>query len=352
MSKNVTSKDVAQAAGVSRTTVSLVLNNAQGVQISEQTRQRVLEAAQQLGYVPDAAGQALASRRSHIIGLVIARQSHHIITDAFLNMLLDGFLQSTNQSGMGLMVNIVEPQHHVKTYLQLVRAKRIDGLLLAGPRLDDQGLKSLEEASFPAVLIGQISNASLFSVDIDNRAAARQAVEYLIELGHRQIVCITNASPDYEAPAKRLQGYRDALEHAGLPYDERLVRYGDYDQQSGYDQMNSLFEAGVQFTAAFVSSDVVAMGAKAAIREHGLHIPEDISLIGFDDVPMARFFDPPLTTIHVPAVELGYTACELLTRLITEGNVPQRSITLDAHLQVRDSCRAPTTPQEGGAKSR
>jgi DNA-binding LacI/PurR family transcriptional regulator len=342
-SRTVTSKDVAQAAGVSRTTVSLVLSNTPRAQISEQTRQRVLEAAQQLGYVPDAAGQALASRRSQIIGLVIARQSHHIITDAFLNMLLDGFVRATHESDMGLMVNFVEPQHHVKTYLQLVRAKRIDGLLLAGPRLDDTGLKLLEESDFPAVLIGHMSNTNLYSVDIENQTAARQAVEYLIQLGHRQIACITNATPDYEAPAKRLQGYRDALEQAGLTYDERLVRYGDYDQQSGYDQMNDLLDESVPFTAAFVSSDVVAMGAKAAMREHGLQIPQDISLIGFDDVPMARFFDPPLTTIHVPAVELGYTACKLLTCLITKDNTAQKSITLDANLLIRESCSVPKT---------
>jgi LacI family transcriptional regulator len=320
-----------------------VLSNAQGAQISEHTRQRVLEAAQQLGYVPDAAAQALASRRSQILGLVIARQSYHIITDAFLNMLLDGFLRSTHELGLGLMVDIVEPQHHVKTYLQLVRAKRIDGLLLAGPRLDDEGLKLLEEADFPTVLIGHISNTNLYSVDIDNCAAAQQAVEYLLALGHRRIACITNASPDYEAPAMRLQGYRGALEGAGLPYDKRLVRYGDYDQQSGYIQMKSLLDEDLSFTAAFVSSDVVAMGAKAAIREHGLHIPQDISLIGFDDVPMARYFDPPLTTIHVPGIEIGYTACELLTRLITEGSAPHKSITLDASLLVRDSCSAPMT---------
>jgi LacI family transcriptional regulator len=341
--KRVTSQDVAEAAGVSRTTVSMVLNNVKGVQISEETRQLVIQTADQLGYVPNAAAQALVSRRSQIIGLVIARQSHHVITDAFLNLLMDGFLRSTHESGMGLMINIVEPQHHVKTYLQLVRAKRIDGLLLAGPRLDDEGLKLLEEVDFPTVLIGHISNTNLYSVDIDNQNAACQAVEYLLGLGHQRIACITNASPDYEAPARRLQGYREALARAGLPYDERLVRFGDYDQQSGYDQMNSLLDEAPSFTAAFVSSDVVAMGAKTAIREHGLHVPQNISLIGFDDVPLARFLDPPLTTIQVPGIDIGYTACELLTRLITEGSAPQRNITLEASLLVRDSCSAPIT---------
>ena len=349
-SRTVTSKDVAQAAGVSRTTVSLVLSNTPRAQISEQTRQRVLEAAQQLGYVPDAAGQALASRRSQIIGLVIARQSHHIITDAFLNMLLDGFVRATHESEMGLMVNFVEPQHHVKTYLQLVRAKRIDGLLLAGPRLDDTGLKLLEESDFPAVLIGHMSNTNLYSVDIENQTAARQAVEYLIQLGHRKIACITNATPDYEAPAKRLQGYRDALEQAGLTYDKRLVRYGDYDQQSGYDQMNDLLNGSAPFTAAFVSSDVVAMGAKAAMREHGLQIPQDISLIGFDDVPLSSITSVQLTTIRQPILRLGIKAVELLIDVIDNGITPARRIFLDTELVIRDSCGAKRLVQVPGSE--
>ncbi len=338
--KRVTSQDVADAAGVSRTTVSMVLNDVPGAKISEETRQRVLKVAQKLGYVPDAAAQALASRRSQIIGLVQARQTHHIIADAFLNQMVGGLLQSVHRHDMRLLIDIVEPEHQKETYLRLVRAKHIDGLLLAGPRIDDEGLRALEEDRFPTVLIGYQPDIALCSVDVDNRAAARMAVAHLIQLGHERIACITNAPPTYGAPVERLAGYRDALEAAGLVYDEGLVRYGDYDLTSGYEQMKDLLEEGPEFTAAFVSSDVVALGAMAAIQERGLRVPEDIAMVGFDDVPFARHTNPRLTTIHVPAVEMARWACEMLIQLIQQGELSNPHRILDTHLVVRESCGA------------
>ena len=139
----ITSQDVADRAGVSRTTVSLVLNNTPGAQIREVTRQRVLLAASELGYVPDAAAQALASRQSQIIGLILIRTPQQIASDAFLTQTLDGLLECIHQQGMRLLIDIVEPQHQKETYLQLVRAKRIDGILLSGPRYDDEALNRL-----------------------------------------------------------------------------------------------------------------------------------------------------------------------------------------------------------------
>jgi LacI family transcriptional regulator len=340
VAKRVTSQDVADAAGVSRTTVSLVLNDVKGIQISDETRRRVISTAEKLGYVPDAAAQALASRRSQIIGLVLARRPHHVITDAFLNQMLEGLFQSVHQHNMRLLIDIVEPEHQKEAYLRLVRAKHIDGIILAGPRLDDDALRELEKDGFPTVLIGQLPGTSFCSVDIDNRAASRKAVAHLINLNHKRIACITNAPPFYPAPSDRLQGYRDAIEAAGLSFDEQLVRYADYDLASGYSQMVGLLENGLSFTAAFVSSDVVALGAKAAICERGLRIPEDIALVGFDDVPFARFMDPPLTTIHIPAVKMARMACDVLIQLIRDSQKLQPNLIIDTELIIRQSCGA------------
>jgi LacI family transcriptional regulator len=257
----VTSQDVADAAGVSRTTVSLVLNNVEGIQISEETRQKVVAIARELGYVPDAAARALASRRAQIIGLVLTRSPHHITSDAFLTQILDGLIGIVHAHGLRLLIDIVEPQHQKEAYLQLVRSKHIDGLILSGPRFDDEALQDLEEQSFPTVLMGQLPGTNICSVDVDNCTAAQMAVEHLISLGHERIACITNASPSYTAAADRLNGYRDALHASGLPYDENLVRYGDFSLQSGYRQMQSLLDSDVQFTAAFVASDEVLIGA-------------------------------------------------------------------------------------------
>jgi DNA-binding LacI/PurR family transcriptional regulator len=340
--KRVTSQDVAEAAGVSRTTVSMVLNNVKSIQISDETRQLVIKTAEQLGYVPNAAAQALASNRSQTIGLVMARQSYHIIADAFLNMILDGMLKSVHKHGLRLLIEIVEPKHQQETYLHLARAKHIDGLVLAGVRQDDEGIAILLREGIPVVLIGSLPKSNICTVDVDNRAAAYMAVAHLIHLGHTKIACITNAALEFSAPSQRLDGYRDALTAAGLSYDERLVRYGDYDLQSGYRQMIDLLEAAVPFSAAFVASDVVALGAISALQERGLNIPQDVAVVGFDDVPYARFMNPPLTTINVPAQNMAELACETLISLIASGDLSPRRLVLPTELVVRESCGAKT----------
>ncbi|MEW5872386.1 MAG: LacI family DNA-binding transcriptional regulator [Chloroflexota bacterium] len=336
--KRVTSQDVADLAGVSRTTVSLVLNNVESIRISPSTRQKVFDAADQLGYVPDAAAQALASRRAQIVGLILTRNPHHIASDVFLNKILDGLLEVTHENNVRLMFDIVEPEHQREAYLQMVRSKRIDGILLSGPRFDDEALRVLEEDGFPAVLMGQLPETGFCSVDVDNCAAARKAVAHLIRLGHQRIACITNAPGFYTAAADRLLGYRRALSAAGLDFEPELVRYGEFDIESGYLQMMHLLQSRAKFSAAFIASDTLALGAKAALREAGLHVPKDVALVGFDDLPFAQYLDPPLTTIHLPASEIAREACQILMRLL-EGDEPKdRQVILDTHLVIRQSC--------------
>ncbi len=336
--KRVTSQDVADLVGVSRTTVSLVLNNVESIRISEHTRQKVIEAAEQLGYVPDAAAQALASRRARIIGLILTRSPHHIASDVFLNNILDVLLDVAHENNLRVMFDIVETEHQKEAYLQMARSKRIDGILLAGPRLDDDALRALEEDGFPTTLIGQLPGTEFCSVDVDNCAAARMAVAHLIRLGHTRIACITNAPISYTAAADRLEGYRQALEAAQLPFDPELVRYGYFDLESGYLCMENLLQSGVAYTAAFVASDTVALGAKAALREHGLRIPDDVALVGFDDLPFAQYIDPPLTTVHLPVEEIARQASQMLIQLLEVIEPVRRQIILDTHLVVRQSC--------------
>ena len=338
--KRITSRDVADLAGVSRTTVSLVLNNVKGVQISDETRERVLDAAQQLGYVPNAAAQALAGKRAQIIGLILTRNPHHISSDAFLNQILDGLITAAHKHSIRLLIDIVEEKHQKKAYLELVRAKRIDGLILSGPRFDDEALFSLQQDRFPTVLMGQLPGTDFYSVDIDNLSAAKQAVAHLVKLGHTRIACITNAAPTYTAAADRLNGYRQVLEESGLPIDDSLIRYGDFDPESGYEQMRDLLTTSDKPSAVFVTSDVVAIGAKAAVFEEGLAIPGDIALVGFDDVPLARYLNPPLTTVRLPASELATRASQMLIQLIKGETPAEKQVLLDSQLIVRQSCGA------------
>jgi DNA-binding LacI/PurR family transcriptional regulator len=315
-SKRVTSQDVANLAGVSRTTVSFVLNDVKGLNITAETRQKVRDAAENLGYFPDASAQALASRRTKAIGLVMSRSPHHIASDMFLPQIIGGLVDVVKERKLHLLIESVEVEHQDHAYLELARAKHIDGMVLLTPRIDDAGLKKLEEVDIPTVLMGELKDSNLYSVDVDNRQAARRGVQYLLELGHTHIACITNALPSYA-----------------------LLRYGDFDPQSGYIQMKSLLASGITFSAVFVASDAVAIGAKSALREKGLRIPDDISLVGFDDIPWAQYSDPPLTTIRLPAQELARTACLMLMNLLQGKEPPAKRQILDTELVVRKSCR-------------
>jgi LacI family transcriptional regulator len=282
---------------VSQDNCIVSLNNMPGAQISEGARRS------NLGCTPAGMSRtllpALVSGRSQIIGLVLIRSPHHIAEDGFLTQVLDGLLVEAHRYGLRLLIDIIEPEHQQEAYLNLVRSKHIDGIILSGPRFDDDALGALENEGIPLVLIGQLPGSNFCSVDIDNFAASHMAVEHLISLGHSHIACITNASPAYTASADRLAGYSQALIDAGLPYEKELVRFGDFSTGSGYQQMQDLFDSSANFTATFVASDEVAIGAKAAIRERNLRIPQDIAWL-LRRSPASRYLVPP-TTVSVPS---------------------------------------------------
>ena len=337
--KRVTSQDVADHAGVSRTTVSLVLNEVAGTHITPETRQKVRDAAEQLGYVPNATAQALATRRAKAIGLVMTRSPHHIASDTFLPQILVGLLDVVKQHRFRLLIESVDVEHQDQVYLELARAKHIDGMILLTPRIDDTGLKKLEDVDTPTVLMGNLSDSNLCSVEVNNYRAGCEAVKFLLELGHQKIACISNAPPSYKAATDRVHGYRDTLLEAGITPEEDLIKYADFGPQSGFDCMRELLAFKDRFTAVFVASDNVAMGAKAALREASLRIPEDISVIGFDDIPWAQYSDPPLTTIRLPAQKMASEACLMLLDLM-QGLEPEVChLVLNTELVKRKSCR-------------
>jgi LacI family transcriptional regulator len=337
--KRVTSQDVADLAGVSRTTVSLVLNDVRGFKITEETRRKVRAAAEKLGYIPNATAQALATRRAKAIGLVMTRSPHHIASDTFLPQILGGLLEVIKQHRLHLLIESVEPEHQDRIYLELVHAKHIDGMILLTPRIDDTALRRLEEIDTFTVVMGRLADSNLYSVDVDNQLAARKATQYLIDIGHKRIACIANAAPSFSSAYERVQGYQEALTASGIRPEDDLIRYADFDPQSGFDSMKSLLTSGKDFTAVFVASDNVAMGAKSALREAGLHIPDDISIMGFDDIPWAQYSDPPLTTVRLPAQELASKACLLLLDLMRGSGPVEKNQVLDTELVVRKSCR-------------
>jgi DNA-binding LacI/PurR family transcriptional regulator len=164
------------------------------------------------------------------------------------------------------------------------------------------------------------------------------ATRHLISLGHKRIAIITNAQPAYTASAARLFGYQQALQVAGLEYNDSLVRYGNFTPESGFKAMSELLDHKPLPSAVFVASDTVALGAMQAIRQKGLQVPDDLALVGFDDIPLAEFLDPPLTTVCLPAFGLGWGAAELLIRLISNEDIMEKGVILETELIVRASC--------------
>ncbi len=335
-----TQRQIAEEAGVSRTTVSLVLNDVPGVHISPETRQRILEVAQRLNYYPDAAARTLVSGRTQTIGFVLCQSPNRVFADAFLPDVLRGVGDAVQENGLRVLIHSVEDVTAPEAYIGLVREKHTDGIILSGPRSDDEQLPRLKAEGFPMVLLGQLPGSGIPFVDVDNVGSARQAVKHLIGLGHRRIGMITNAPLAYTAARDRLAGYRQALEEAGIAFDEGLVRYGDFREESGRVGMGELLDLPEHPTAVFIASDMVAFGALVAIKEWGLTIPGDIALVGFDDVQLAHYVDPPLTTVRLPAYELGYGAAMFLTQLISGEPVKEQGILLQTELVVRQSCGA------------
>jgi LacI family transcriptional regulator len=196
------------------------------------------------------------------------------------------------------------------SYGWLLRAGHVDALAVSGPRADDPELELLARERFPVVLHGSRPDLDLPSVDVDNEAGARLAVEHLLAQGHRRIACVT-FDLAYTASQERLSGYRKALRAAGLDVDEELVVVTGYRAGTVSNAVSELLERR-DVTAIFAAADLTAAGVLGALREHGRRVPQDVSLIGFDDIPLAEFLDPPLTTVHVPAVEVGEALATLL----------------------------------------
>jgi len=306
------------------------------VSISEPTRQRVLEAAKKLKYYPDATGRKLVSGKSSTLGLVLRQSPEQVFADALLPQVLLGIEQAATTQGFQVLLKPLEPDDNTG-YMRLINENHVDGIILSGPRQDDTEIVRLYRDGFPVILMGQLPEGGIPFVDIDAVANASCAIEHLIDLGHACIAMITNASLVYTSAQQRRSGYLKALQRAGIEPNASYLREGNYTPVSGYEAMNELLKVKPTPTAVFVASDVVALGAILAIKRKGLRIPDDIAMVGFDNIPLAEYYDPPLTTLRLPAYGLGWAAGERLIRLINGEELDMESVLLESELITRQS---------------
>lgn len=315
-----TQADVARLAGVSRAAVSYVLNNKYPVSIPETTRQRILKAIEELGYVPDRNAQSLRTGRTYTIASIIPD-----ITNPYYPLLERKIQDVAKQHGyVHITYNTDGIAEEEFRCLQAVQQSRVDGVFGSFFHVGPGDLKPLIEKNIAVVsLVASRQEIPDFPLDmlyVDNVAAACKAVTYLIEHGHTHIGMIGGL--DVAVGQKRLEGYLKALNQHGLPVVEELIRHGDFTEEGGYREMCALLQLSPRPTAIFTANDLMALGALFAIKERGLRVPDDVAIVGFDDIPTSRLVSPPLTTIRKPQDLIGQRAVEMILERLSNAVEP------------------------------
>jgi LacI family transcriptional regulator len=339
--KPVSQVEIAKAAGVSRTTVSFVLNNIRGKNISEETRQKVLAIAAERGYTPDESAVDTATSREGTVALFVCH-SDSAFSDAYIMRLLEGMEPALHKGRHDLRVVQFRVSRH--DYAETARAKGFEGIILLNTHADDEGIPALKASGLPFVVIGSLPDPELAQVDIDNAGAAWRVGDYLLSLGHRDIGVIAHASGAFLAVKSRLAGFSEALASQGLVLEPRRLRHAHFSEESGFEAMRDLLTEGGPPEALFATNDMVAYGAMRALEEAGIGVPEDVSVVGFDDDYMSRYTNPPLTTMTLPAEGIGRKAAEALLRAILGGKPRLGIDLLPTSLTIRRSCRGTGRP--------
>lgn len=331
-SRKLTLEDIGNLAGVSRATVSRVINNYP--HITPEVRERVLEVIRETGYRPNKIAQSLASNRSGMIGLVIPHDANTIMTNPYFMHLINSITSATNQNDLTLALFLFHSTDEEDRVAQsLFNTSLVDGVIITADRREDSFVAQLVEHGVPVAFIGKPEpGIDVPYVNVDNVEGGSLATEHLIKRGCTRIGAIT--ARYNTAGEDRYVGYRKTLDANGIAYDESLVADGDFSQESGYYAMRQILDTASP-DAVFVSSDQMALGAQRAIREAGLRIRDDVAIVGFDDLPIAAHAEPPLTTIRQPVEQLGPAAIELLQQTIEKGPSMVHSRVLPVELVVR-----------------
>jgi DNA-binding LacI/PurR family transcriptional regulator len=340
--------DIAKLCGVSTATVSLVLSD--NPRISKETKRKVLKVVKQLGYYPNISARALSTNITKTLCVVVPQISH-VFSDPFFGESLSGVYDYASKAGYRILFEVATYEFcFYKRYLQLFKERSIDGMLYIGSTLNDTYLVDIEKEGYPFILVGSYfpegKGPQLSYVIGDNVKGGYLATKHLIELGHRRIAFITGHFKVISA-WDRFLGYKQALKEAGITFDKSLIAKADFDEQTGYQAMKKLFDRfndkvgkNDGFTAVFAGNDLMALGAIRAIKEKGLKVPDDIAVVGMDNIRMASFGESPLTTVEYNVYQMGKIACQKIIEQIEKKTVYQIKEVLPVKLVIRESCGA------------
>ncbi|MBX9984369.1 LacI family transcriptional regulator [Priestia sp. Y58] len=330
-----TIKDIARVAGVSVTTVSRALNGYSDV--NEKTRQKIAAVARELNYSPNTLARGLVMQKSKTIGLLVSGISRESVKDNFTFEVLCGVNERASTLGYDLILfNTNTMMQREKTYTQLCRERRVDGAIIQGIKKEDPYLKEVVESDIPCVLVDiPVHSNSVGYVTTDNALGAKKAVEHLASLGHKHIGMI-NGHEDAFVSQERLNGYTEALKECGLSFRPEWVVSGNFEEKKAEKAAQELINRHKEVTAIFCASDLMALGALKACKELGLHVPKEMSIVGYDNIVLASYSSPNLTTVGQEVYQIGYEAADLLIEML-EGKETNMKRYLDTKLIIRES---------------
>jgi DNA-binding LacI/PurR family transcriptional regulator len=330
-----TLEQVAALAGVGRGTASRVINGSS--QVSTKSRDAVMAAVKELGYVPNPAARSLVTRRTDTVALVISESEERIFTEPFFAGVIRGISAGVTASSRQLVLALTQDRDESSPLERYLSRQHIDGVLLLSLHGEDPLPHQIHQRGLPMVLGGRPAgwNGGAY-VDVDNQGGARQAVMHLLERGRRKVATIAGPG-DMVAGRDRLAGYSGALEEAGPSVDPALVAHGDFSQIGGELAMKSLLDRRPDLDAVFAANDLMAAGALRALRDAGRSVPADVAVVGFDDSPLAELTDPPLTSVHQSAEQMGREMARLLVEQIKQGGPTPDFSLLSTHLVVRET---------------
>ncbi len=326
---------IAEEAGVSIATVSRAIRGKEGV--GAETREKIIQIAERFHYSPNLQARGLASNKLDAIEIIIPQTSEYAFSNPYYAEILKGISKKAKETGQFLILSISEETDYARIYDHRLAA----GIIVLANRCDDPRIIKTWQRKIPLMLIpGDIHNPKIPSVDIDNIGGAFAAVEHLIGLGHKRIAFI-NGAMNSKYSIERLAGYQSALEKHSVPIQETLIVDSQFNPETTYYGMKKLLSLPTPPTAVLVINDYSAIGAMRAAKEKGYRIPEDISVIGFGDVPFSSMTDPPLTTVHESFQEMGWQVTERLLKIIEGKRLSKRHLVFPAGLVIRKSTAAP-----------